>query len=128
MVPMRPQDQTPGVAGRTAFTLRVQTGCGESCSYCIIPTTRGLPRSASIDEVLSQIARVTAAGFKGQTLTGIGLAVDQTVKLPVVLQPGVVEQSIEVTGAAPLVDASVAQASAVPVISAARPANLPLPR
>src|SRR5207248_7376100 len=33
----------PGVAGRTAFTLRVQTGCAESCSYCIIPTTRGLP-------------------------------------------------------------------------------------
>src|SRR5262249_26898136 len=31
----------PGVAGRTAFTLRVQTGCAEPCSYCIIPTTRG---------------------------------------------------------------------------------------
>ena len=31
----------PGVAGRTAFTLRVQTGCDERCSYCIIPTTRG---------------------------------------------------------------------------------------
>src|SRR5262249_42003562 len=28
----------PGVAGRTAFTLRVQTGCAEPCSYCIIPT------------------------------------------------------------------------------------------
>ena len=49
---------------------------------------------------------VTIGGFKGQTFTGIVLAVDQTVKLPVVLQPGVVEQSIEVTGAAPLVDAS----------------------
>ena len=31
----------PGVAGRTAFTLRVQSGCEERCSYCIIPTTRG---------------------------------------------------------------------------------------
>lgn len=49
---------------------------------------------------------VTANGFKGQTLTGIVLAVDQTVKLPVVLHPGMVEQSIEVTDAAPLVDAS----------------------
>ena len=29
----------PGVAGRTAFTLRVQTGCEERCSYCIIPRT-----------------------------------------------------------------------------------------
>src|SRR3954471_11050784 len=35
----------PGVAGRTAFTLRVQTGCAEPCSYCIIPSTRGAPRS-----------------------------------------------------------------------------------
>src|SRR4029077_9103966 len=35
----------PGIAGRTAFTLRVQTGCAEECSYCIIPTTRGRPRS-----------------------------------------------------------------------------------
>ena len=31
----------PGLMGRTAWTLRVQTGCEESCSYCIIPTTRG---------------------------------------------------------------------------------------
>lgn len=49
---------------------------------------------------------VSAPGFKGQTLTGVQLAVDQTVKLPVMLQPGIVEQSIEVTGAAPLVDSS----------------------
>src|SRR5579862_2381783 len=42
---------TPGVAGRTAYTLRVQTGCAEPCSYCIIPSTRGLPRSVPIDEV-----------------------------------------------------------------------------
>lgn len=49
---------------------------------------------------------VSAPGFKSQTLTGIPLAVDQTVRLPVTLQPGAVEQSIEVTGAAPLVDSS----------------------
>src|SRR5262245_17807134 len=30
----------PGIAGRTALTLRVQTGCEEKCSYCIIPQTR----------------------------------------------------------------------------------------
>ena len=35
----------PGVAGRTALTLRVQTGCDERCSYCIIPSTRGAGRS-----------------------------------------------------------------------------------
>lgn len=63
----------PGVAGRTAFTLRVQTGCGEQCSYCIIPTTRGRPRSVPIDRVLGEVGRVAAAGFKEVALTGVHL-------------------------------------------------------
>jgi len=63
----------PGVAGRTAFTLRVQTGCAESCSYCIIPATRGVPRSVPIDDVLEQVQRVTEAGFKEIALTGVHL-------------------------------------------------------
>lgn len=49
---------------------------------------------------------VTAAGFQGRTFTGIVLAVDQTVNLPATLQPGAVEQSIEITAAAPLLDSS----------------------
>ena len=63
----------PGVAGRTAFTLRVQTGCAEACSYCIIPTTRGAPRSVSPAEILREVHRVTAAGFKEIALTGVHL-------------------------------------------------------
>jgi threonylcarbamoyladenosine tRNA methylthiotransferase MtaB len=63
----------PGVAGRTAFTLRVQTGCAEACSYCIIPATRGRPRSVPIDDVLAEAGRVTAAGFKEIALTGVHL-------------------------------------------------------
>jgi threonylcarbamoyladenosine tRNA methylthiotransferase MtaB len=63
----------PGVAGRTAFTLRVQTGCAEPCSYCIIPTTRGTPRSVPIDGVQREVARVAAAGFKEIALTGVHL-------------------------------------------------------
>ncbi len=63
----------PGMAGRTAFTLRVQTGCGEPCSYCIIPTTRGLPRSVRVEEVLREVERVAAAGFKEIALTGVHL-------------------------------------------------------
>jgi threonylcarbamoyladenosine tRNA methylthiotransferase MtaB len=63
----------PGVAGRTAFTLRVQTGCAEPCSYCIIPTTRGTPRSVSVDAILCEVDRVTAAGFKEIALTGVHL-------------------------------------------------------
>jgi threonylcarbamoyladenosine tRNA methylthiotransferase MtaB len=63
----------PGVAGRTAFTLRVQTGCAEPCSYCIIPATRGMPRSVAVDDILREVDRVTAAGFKEIALTGVHL-------------------------------------------------------
>ena len=63
----------PGVAGRTAFTLRVQTGCAEPCSYCIIPTTRGAPRSVPVEDVLREVERVVAAGFKEIALTGVHL-------------------------------------------------------
>src|SRR5262245_20641061 len=63
----------PGVAGRTAFTLRVQTGCLEPCSYCIIPSTRGAPLSVPVADVLRDIERVAAAGFKEIALTGVHL-------------------------------------------------------
>jgi len=63
----------PGVAGRTAFTLRVQTGCAEPCTYCIIPSTRGAPRSVSPDAVIREIDRIAGAGFKEIALTGVHL-------------------------------------------------------
>src|SRR3954470_12365738 len=63
----------PGVAGRTAFTLRVQTGCAEPCSYCIIPSTRGRPRSVPIPDLVREIDRIVAAGFKEIALTGVHL-------------------------------------------------------
>ena len=63
----------PGVAGRTAFTLCVQTGCAESCAYCIIPTTRGTPRSAAPSAVLAEVDRIVSAGFKEIALTGVHL-------------------------------------------------------
>jgi threonylcarbamoyladenosine tRNA methylthiotransferase MtaB len=63
----------PGMAGRTAYTLRVQTGCEESCAYCIIPTTRGASRSVSIAGVLAEVVRVESAGFREIALTGVHL-------------------------------------------------------
>jgi threonylcarbamoyladenosine tRNA methylthiotransferase MtaB len=63
----------PGMAGRTAFTLRVQTGCDQTCSYCIIPTTRGAGRSVPLDGVLREVQRVAAAGFKEIAVTGVHL-------------------------------------------------------
>lgn len=63
----------PGVMGRTAFTLRVQTGCEERCAYCIIPATRGMGRSMPIADVAAEVERVADAGFREIALTGVHL-------------------------------------------------------
>ncbi len=63
----------PGVAGRTALTLRVQTGCDEHCSYCIIPSTRGPGRSRATAAVLGDVDRAVAAGYKEIAITGVHL-------------------------------------------------------
>jgi threonylcarbamoyladenosine tRNA methylthiotransferase MtaB len=63
----------PGVGGRTALTLRVQTGCEERCSYCIIPTTRGASRSRALNEVMREIEHAVAAGYKEIVLSGVHL-------------------------------------------------------
>jgi threonylcarbamoyladenosine tRNA methylthiotransferase MtaB len=63
----------PGAGGRTAWTLRVQTGCEERCAYCIIPTTRGPSRSRALPGILDELDRLAAAGYKEVALTGVHL-------------------------------------------------------
>ncbi len=63
----------PGIAGRTAFTLRVQTGCDEPCAYCIIPSTRGSGRSVPLEAVVREVKRIASSGFKEIILTGVHL-------------------------------------------------------
>jgi threonylcarbamoyladenosine tRNA methylthiotransferase MtaB len=63
----------PGVAGRTALTLRVQTGCEERCSYCIIPHTRGAGRSKPLTDVLRDVRQAIEAGYKEIAITGVHL-------------------------------------------------------
>jgi threonylcarbamoyladenosine tRNA methylthiotransferase MtaB len=63
----------PGIAGRTALTLRVQTGCDEACSYCIIPRTRGAGRSRPLSAVLDDVRRAIDAGYKEIAMTGVHL-------------------------------------------------------
>ena len=64
---------TPGVAGRTALTLRIQTGCEERCTYCIIPRTRGASRSRPLPDVLGDVERAVSAGYKEISITGVHL-------------------------------------------------------
>ena len=64
---------SPGAAGRTALTLRVQTGCDETCSYCIIPTTRGKGRSRPLASVVRQIEDAVASGYREIAIAGVHL-------------------------------------------------------
>ena len=61
----------PFLLDRTALTIRVQTGCEERCSYCIIPTTRGASRSKPIEHVVGELIRAEESGFHEVTLTGV---------------------------------------------------------
>jgi len=63
----------PGVAGRTAFTIRAQTGCQERCSYCIIPSTRGASRSLPVADLVREVTRAADAGFKEVAVAGVHL-------------------------------------------------------
>jgi threonylcarbamoyladenosine tRNA methylthiotransferase MtaB len=67
------QPLEPGVAGRTALTIRVQTGCDEACSYCIIPRTRGTGRSRPLADVVRELGYATAAGYREIAITGVHL-------------------------------------------------------
>src|SRR5262245_60216404 len=63
----------PGVAGRTALALRVQTGCEEQCSYCIIPRTRGPGRSRTLADIVADLRRAIIAGYREIWITGVHL-------------------------------------------------------
>ncbi len=56
---------------RTRAYIRVQDGCTNFCTYCIVPYTRGPSRSLSLAEILAQTARFENAGHKEIVVTGI---------------------------------------------------------
>jgi len=64
---------TRALAGHTRAFLKIQEGCNYSCTYCIIPTARGLSRSVTPREVLEQVRMLADAGYREIVLTGIHL-------------------------------------------------------
>ena len=56
---------------KTRASLKIQDGCDNRCSYCIIPFARGKSRSADLNFILEQIKNYENAGFKEIMLTGI---------------------------------------------------------
>lgn len=59
---------------RTRAFLKIQEGCSQFCSYCIIPYARGPVRSRAPEDVLEEVENLAAAGFREVVLTGIHLA------------------------------------------------------
>ena len=62
------------IADHTRAFLKIQDGCNQFCSYCIIPYTRGRVRSRRPEEVVAEVRELAAAGYQEVVLTGIHLS------------------------------------------------------
>lgn len=61
----------PAFTDRTRASLKIQEGCNNFCTFCIIPWARGLMRSRDPEEVVRQAQQLVAAGYQEIVLTGI---------------------------------------------------------
>ncbi|WIF94804.1 tRNA (N(6)-L-threonylcarbamoyladenosine(37)-C(2))-methylthiotransferase MtaB [Caminicella sporogenes] len=62
------------IKGKTRAFLKIQEGCNQFCSYCIIPYARGPVRSRKFENIISEVKRLSNNGFKEIVLTGIHIA------------------------------------------------------
>ncbi len=62
------------VNSKTRAYIKIQDGCNQYCSYCIIPYARGPIRSRGLDDILEEANTLSQAGFKEIVLTGIHVA------------------------------------------------------
>ena len=62
------------VTDHTRAHLKIQDGCNNFCSYCIIPYARGRIRSRTMESIKAELERLSASGFKEIVLTGINLS------------------------------------------------------
>ena len=58
---------------RTRPNLKVQDGCNNRCSFCVIPYVRGRSRSLPLEEVINQVNHLVAAGYREVVISGINL-------------------------------------------------------
>jgi len=63
-----------GELGRTRAYLKIQDGCDEKCTYCIVPRLRGRARSRPVAEAIEQARQLADKGFSECVLTGVNLA------------------------------------------------------
>lgn len=73
-VQIAPVEGAAGIpGGRTRPILKIQDGCNNRCSYCVIPFVRGRSRSLPPDGVITEVQQLVAAGAKEIVLSGINL-------------------------------------------------------
>ncbi|WP_299117518.1 tRNA (N(6)-L-threonylcarbamoyladenosine(37)-C(2))-methylthiotransferase MtaB [uncultured Eubacterium sp.] len=65
--------EIPTVTEHTRAHMKIQDGCNNFCSYCIIPYARGRIRSRKMDSIREEMVRLAEKGFKEIVLTGINL-------------------------------------------------------
>ena len=58
----------------TRAYIKIQDGCNQYCTYCIIPYVRGPLRSKSLDDIRDEVTKLAAAGYKEIVVTGIHLS------------------------------------------------------
>jgi len=63
--------KTSSTEDKTRANIKIQDGCNNRCSYCIIPYARGKSRSNSIENIIEQVKIYTEKGFKELVVTGI---------------------------------------------------------
>ncbi len=64
----------PVITSKTRGFLKIQDGCSNRCSYCIVPLARGDSRSQPRELVLSQAREMAVAGYREICLTGVDIA------------------------------------------------------
>lgn len=64
-------EELPHAPHRTRAFLKIEDGCNNFCSYCIIPYVRGKVRSRSLESIRAECIQLAAAGYKEIVLTGI---------------------------------------------------------
>ena len=68
---IRDFEELPHTPHRTRAFLKIEDGCNNFCSYCIIPYVRGRVRSRTLESIRAECLQLKAAGFKEIVLTGI---------------------------------------------------------
>lgn len=79
----------------TRSFIKIQDGCNNFCTYCIIPKVRGRATSRPVKEVIKNIENVVAFGFKEVVLTGVNLGTYKSDDLDF---EGLVEKILEIPG------------------------------